>query len=357
MTQKEKYLQSFSSSTDEALMQEAIAEAKQGRGWTTPNPIVGAVIVQNGSIIGRGFHQQAGSDHAEIMALKSLKSAKVAHGAELFITLEPCSTFGRTPPCTEAIIQAQFSRVIYGATDPNPLHAGRAKSRLNAAGIQITTGVLQEECLLLNEGWNKWIRTKMPFVIAKVAMSLDGCISSHLKRRWITSPAARRDAMNLRANVDAILVGGETIRTDNPRLTLRGISPRRPQPWRIVWTRKGNLPKDAKIFTDRYRGRTLIFQDTSLRKLLRSLGAQGINTVLMEGGGTLLGTALDQRLIDKFCLYYAPTILGGKVPSFSGRGTPSPERALRLTHTQYTRIGDEIRLVAYPISSNSKSTF
>ena len=331
----------------EARMLVALADARQGMGFTTPNPVVGAIIVRAGRIIARGFHRQAGGPHAEIAALLALKSPKAARGAELFVTLEPCSTTGRTPPCTEAIIRAGFSRVVFGASDPNPLHTGRAASLLNAAGIPVTTGVLEEECLRLNEGWNQWIRTGTPFVIAKAAMSLDGRISSHPSRRWITSTASRRDAMNLRASVDAILVGGETVRIDNPRLTLRGVAPR-PQPWRIVWTHGKKLPEDARIFTDQYRDRTLVFQGMSLRETLRSLGARGIGSVLIEGGGRVLGEALDRRLIDKFYLYYAPTFLGGNVPAFGASGVPSLERALRLTRVQYTRIGDDVRLEAYP---------
>ncbi len=333
--------------SDEEWMCLALSLAKRGIGLTSPNPAVGAVIVRNGRMIGRGFHRQAGRAHAEIAALRSLNSVRDARGAELFVTLEPCSTQGRTPPCTDAIIRAGFSRVVFGATDPNPDHAGQAKSLLRAVGIRVTAGVLQEECLVLNEGWNKWIRTKMPFVIAKAAMTLDGRISSHPKRRWITSPASRDDAMKLRASVDAILVGGETVRKDNPRLTLRGV-PRRPQPWRVIWTREGHLPKKARVLTDCYRNRTLVFRKQSLRAMLRALGARGVNSVLIEGGGTVLGVALEQGLIDKFCLYYAPTFFGGDVPAFGGKGVSSTEHALRLVHIQYTRIGDDVRLDAYP---------
>lgn len=328
-------------------MREAILEAKRGMGWTSPNPIVGALIVRKGHIIGRGFHRKAGCAHAEIEALRSLKSFETARGAELFVTLEPCSTQGRTPPCTDTLVHTGLARVIYGATDPNPQHAGRANAILRRAGIEVTTGVLEEECLLLNEGWNKWIRTQMPFVIAKAAMTLDGRIASHPKRRWITSVASRKNAMILRASVDAILIGGETVRVDNPRLTLRGV-PARPQPWRVVWTHKRPLPANAKIFTDRYRDRTLVFQGKSLKEILHSLGTRGVSSVLIEGGGTVLGMALDQGLIDKFCFYYAPTCLGGNVPAIGGIGVPSPEQALHLVRATYTRLGEDLRLDAYP---------
>ncbi|ALJ56819.1 Riboflavin biosynthesis protein RibD [Candidatus Xiphinematobacter sp. Idaho Grape] len=332
--------------SDTLWMRRALAEAVRGVGWTSPNPAVGAVIVREGRLIARGFHRRAGGPHAEIAALQMLKSPGDARGAELFITLEPCSSAGRTPPCTDTIIAAGFSRVVFGAFDPNPLHAGHAVLLLRSAGIQVATGVLEEECLLLNEGWNKWICTGSPLVIAKAAMSLDGYISSHPRRRWITSAASRRDAMGLRSTVDAILVGGETIRTDNPRLTLRRVPPR-PQPWRVVWTQK-SLPPDARIFTDRYHDRTLVFQKSSLREILHSLGARSIRSVLIEGGGYLLGEALDQHVIDKFCLYYAPLFLGGRVPAFGGLGISSLAQALRLTKVRYRCIGDDVRLEAYP---------
>jgi diaminohydroxyphosphoribosylaminopyrimidine deaminase/5-amino-6-(5-phosphoribosylamino)uracil reductase len=208
---------------DEALMRAALAEARKGLGKTGPNPAVGAVISKNGKILSRGWHRGAGKPHAEIEALRNLKNPALARGATFHVTLEPCSTHGRTPPCTEAIIQAGFARVVFGATDPNPKHAGRAKEILEDAGIQTLSGVLGEECTLLNRAWNKWIATGLPFVTAKAGMSLDGRIASPPDRRWITSEAARRDAMRLRAECGAVLVGAETVRTDNPQLTIRGL--------------------------------------------------------------------------------------------------------------------------------------
>jgi len=336
------------SSSDMHWMRVALSEAIRGIGWTSPNPIVGAVIVRQGRLIARGFHRCAGGPHAEIVALQSLGllMKKKARGAELFVTLEPCSSIGRTPACTDTIVSVGFSRVVFGTFDPNPLHARRAINLLEAAGISVTPGVLEEECHLLNEGWNKWICTGLPFVIAKVAMSLDGYISSHPRRRWITSAASRRDAMSLRATVDAILVGGETIRSDNPRLTLRKVTHSRPQPWRVVWTQR-SLPEKARIFTDCHRDRTLVFQEVPLKDVLYLLGVREIRSILIEGGGCLLGEALDQRLIDKFCLYYAPLFLGGTVPAFGGLGASSTLKALRLSKTKYRRIGRDICLEAY----------
>lgn len=332
---------------EEIQMRAALTEAARGIGWTNPNPAVGAIIVKEGRIIARGYHRKAGGPHAEIVALRTLRSPQEARGAELFITLEPCSTSGKTPPCVDSIIRAGFSRVVFGAFDPNPLHAGRAVSLLKTAGIQVVTGVLEEECRLLNEGWNKWICTGVPFVIAKVAMTLDGYITSHPHRRWITSAASRKDSMQLRATVDAILVGGGTIRTDDPSLTIRRVSSR-PQPWRVVWTEKRSLPQKAKIFTDSYKNRTLVFQRKSLRETLCFLGKRNIRSVLIEGGGYVLGQAFDQNLIDKFCLYYAPLCLGGSVPAFGGKGVASLSQALHLNKVHYKCIGNDIRLEAYP---------
>jgi len=203
-------------------MRLALREAWKGLTKTKPNPMVGAVIVAEGKVLARGHHAKAGEAHAEIAALNKLTSREQARGTTLYITLEPCSTHGRTPPCTEAIIHAGFARVVYGATDPNPQHQGEAKKILEAANISVTTGVLAEKCTALNHAWNHRMKTGMPWIIAKCGMSLDGRIASP-DRRWITSEASRRHAMLFRRHVDAILVGGNTVRCDNPRLTIRGL--------------------------------------------------------------------------------------------------------------------------------------
>ena len=207
---------------DEEFMCEAIREAQKGAGRTHPNPAVGAVIVARGRIVSRGWHRGAGHLHAEVEAMRKAKQGAV-RGATIYVTLEPCSTQGRTPPCTESILEAGFSRVVYGATDPNPKHAGRAKQILSGAGLEVSSGVLASRCSELNTAWNKWIATGMPYVIAKAAMTLDGRINSPPESRWISSEASRRDVMKLRSRVQAILVGGETIRADDPQLTVRGI--------------------------------------------------------------------------------------------------------------------------------------
>jgi diaminohydroxyphosphoribosylaminopyrimidine deaminase/5-amino-6-(5-phosphoribosylamino)uracil reductase len=324
-------------------MRAALAEARKGLGKTGPNPAVGAVISKNGKILSRGWHRGAGKPHAEIEALRNLKNPALARGATLHVTLEPCSTHGRTPPCTGAIIQAGFARVVFGATDPNPKHAGRAKEILEDAGIQTLSGVLGEECSLLNRAWNKWIATGLPYVTAKAGMSLDGRIASPPDRRWITSDAARRDAMRLRAECGAVLVGAETVRTDNPLLTIRGLRVKE-QPLRAVWSRSGQIPSDCHLLTDEHRDRTIIYKGKPLASVLRDLGKRGVQHVLIEGGGKTLGEALDRRLIDRIVFYIAPVLLGGPTPALGGHGAPSNESAIRLKNPTYRRIGPDLRV-------------
>jgi diaminohydroxyphosphoribosylaminopyrimidine deaminase/5-amino-6-(5-phosphoribosylamino)uracil reductase len=324
-------------------MRAALAEARKGLGKTGLNPAVGAVISKNGKILSLGWHRGAGKPHAEIEALGNLKTPALARGATLHVTLEPCSTHGRTPPCTEAIIQAGFARVVFGATDPNPKHAGRAKEILEDARIQTLIGVLGEECTLLNRAWNKWIATGLPFVTAKAGMSLDGRIASPPDRRWITSEAARRDAMRLRAECGAVLVGAETVRTDNPQLTIRGLRVKE-QPLRAVWSRSGQITSDCHLLTDEHRDRTIIYKGKPLAAVLRDLGKRGVQHVLIEGGGKTLGEALDRRLIDRIVFYIAPVLLGGPTPALGGHGMPSNESALRLKNPTYRRIGPDLRI-------------
>ncbi|MEY2490406.1 MAG: diaminohydroxyphosphoribosylaminopyrimidine deaminase [Verrucomicrobiota bacterium] len=327
-------------------MRAALLQARSGLGETSPNPAVGAVLVIDGTIAAKGRHERAGGAHAEIECLRSFKKP-VPKSAILFVTLEPCSTTGRTGPCTEAIIEAGVRRLVIGATDPNPRHVGRGIELLKEAGLDVRAGVLAQECSALNEAYNKWIRTRRPFVIAKCGMSLDGRLSPPPgETRWITSPASRRHAQQLRAQVDAILIGAETLRADDPRLTarLRGAK----QPWRVVLSRSGMLPRRARIFTDRFAARTVVHREKNLDVLLRELGEQEITSVLIEGGGEILGQALDQRLVDKVQLYLGPVLTGGPVVAFPGRGAGLTEQALRLERIRYERIGEDVCVIGYP---------
>jgi diaminohydroxyphosphoribosylaminopyrimidine deaminase / 5-amino-6-(5-phosphoribosylamino)uracil reductase len=330
---------------DAKLMAVALILARKGLGATSPNPAVGAVLARGERVMARGYHRRAGAPHAEVDCLRKVPDAR---GATLYVTLEPCSTSGRTPPCLDYIVRRGVRRVVIGATDPNPQHQGRALDLLEAAGIEVTTGVLEQECARLNEAFNKWIVTQQPFVIAKCAMSLDGRLTRRRgEPRWLTSAAARRHAMRLRAQVDAILVGAETVRRDNPRLTVRHIPGRAKQPWRAVLTRSGRLPRSARVFSDAHKDRTVIFRDQPLSEVLRELGRREVLSVLIEGGGEILSEALDGRFIDKFQTYVAPRISGGGVLAYGGNGAASAGDAVRLSGVTYERIGSDVCLTGY----------
>jgi len=334
-------------STDETFMRTALAEARRGIGRASPNPAVGAVLVRGQRVISRGYHRASGLPHAEIECLTAAPRGSL-RSAALYVTLEPCSTIGRTPPCTEAIVRTGVGRVVIGTTDPNPLHGGRGIDQLRASGIKVTTGVLAAECSRLNEAFNKWIVTGKPFVIAKCGMSLDGRLTRGPNEgRWLTGPVARRHAMKLRAQVDAILIGAETLRRDNPRLTTRGIRGAR-QPWRIVLSRSGKLPLTAHLFADRFAARTLVYRNKALRQVLADLGRREITSVLIEGGGNLLGQAFDARLVDKVQLYLASIITGGPVLAVPGRGADSTAGGAKLSQRRFERLGPDLVVTGYP---------
>ncbi len=329
-------------------MRVALGEARRAIGLTSPNPAVGAVLVVGSRIVARGHHQQAGGPHAEIECLREMTGA-IPKNATLYVTLEPCSTAGRTPPCIDEIIKARVKNVVIGALDVNPRHAGRGIELLRNAGIKVRIGVLAGECAALNESFNKWIATGRPFVIAKCGMSLDGRLTRPPgESQWITNAAARHHAHELRANVDAILVGAETVRTDNPRLTVRGLRGKK-QPLRVVLSRSGRLPRQAHVFNDRFAKQTVVYRSSSLDAVLKDLGRKNVTSVLIEGGGEILGQALDQQLIDKVQLYFGPIFAGGPVFAFSGRGVGSTAAAARLSRISYRKIGNAVCVTGYPI--------
>jgi diaminohydroxyphosphoribosylaminopyrimidine deaminase/5-amino-6-(5-phosphoribosylamino)uracil reductase len=332
-------------------MRAALHEAKKALGQTSPNPAVGAVLVINNRIVAKGHHREAGHDHAEIECLRDF-GAPVPARAMLYVTLEPCSTAGRTAPCTDAILSAGVRNVVVGATDVNPRHSGKGIRQLRNAGVTVCEGILADECARLNEAFNKWIIGGHPFVIAKCGMSLDGRLTRPaVESRWITGRSARSHARELREHVDAVLVGAETVRADNPRLTIRGARLAR-QPWRIVLTRSGKLPRRARLFSDQLAARTLIYEGLSLGNVLKNLGKRGITSVLIEGGGEVLGQALDARLIDKVQLYLGPILSGGPVIAFPGRGAAKAANALRLRRVSYQRIGQNVCITGYPEGSS-----
>lgn len=329
---------------DARFMRLALQQARRGLGQTSPNPAVGAVVVKDGRVLAAGFHRRAGLPHAEVEALHALPSKKLARGASLYVTLEPCTTHGRTPPCVQAIRQAGLARVIIGANDPNPKHAGRAAGWLEAHGIATTSGVLAGECAALNRAYHKWIVQKMPWVIAKYAMTLDGRLTLPPgESRWLTSEEARSDVHRLRAQVDAILIGANTLRMDNPRLTVRGVPGAR-QPWRVVISRGGSLPGGALLFTDDHKDKTLVFRDKTLHTVLRELARREVTSVLIEGGMQVLGEAFDRGLVDAVQAYMAPLVAGGHVPAVGGRGFRDMARAPQLLAPVYQALGDDVRI-------------
>lgn len=337
---------------DEKFMRAALNQAKKALGRTSPNPAVGAVLVVGNQIVAKGHHRGAGHHHAEIECLRNFVGSVPAR-ATLYVTLEPCSTEGRTAPCTDAIIQAGVRNVVVGAIDVNPRHSGKGILQLRNAGVRVREGALGEDCAQINEAFNKWIVTGRPFVVAKCGMSLDGRLTRPAGEvRWITGASARRHAQQLRARVDAILVGANTVRTDNPRLTVRGVRGAR-QPWRVVLTRSGKLSRHAYLFSDRFNSRTLIYQGKSLAAVLKTLGERGITSVLIEGGGNVMGQALDAHLIDQIQIYLGPILTGGPIIAFPGQGAETAANALRLQHVSYRRVGRNICVTGYPNISKS----
>ncbi|MCX8511473.1 MAG: bifunctional diaminohydroxyphosphoribosylaminopyrimidine deaminase/5-amino-6-(5-phosphoribosylamino)uracil reductase RibD, partial [Chthoniobacteraceae bacterium] len=301
---------------DIRYMRAALREALKGYGYTSPNPTVGCVIVRQGRIIARGWHRKAGGPHAEIEALNALPDPILAKGATLYVTLEPCCTHGRTPPCTEAILAAGIRRVVVGVVDPHPAHAGIGLERLRAGGVEVETGVLREACAHLNRAFFKWITTGLPWVIAKAGLSLDGRITRPPgEGQWLTGRAAREDAHRLRAVTDAVLIGAGTLRADDPSLTVREVTmpEHKAQPWRVVLSRGGGLlPLDSKVFTDIHKDRTLVHINKPLTDVLHEIGnTYQVTSVLAEGGGEILGALFEANLVDEVCFYMAPLLCGG----------------------------------------------
>lgn len=332
---------------DEKWMRRALEEASKGRGLTSPNPAVGAVVVKDEVELGAGYHHRVGLPHAEREAIADVVAkhgTQALDGATIYVTLEPCSTAGRTPACTTGILVNKIRRVVYGAVDPNPAHAGAADILLREQGVEVTAGVLRRECEKLLRPFAKRITSGLPWVIAKTAMSLDGRITRPPSEgQWLTSPQSREIVHQLRAQVDAIIVGGKTVRRDNPRLTLRSenSAAEKQQPWRVVLTHAGreSLPKDFHLFTDEFKNRTLIYQDKPLVEVLRDLAGKGCNSVLLECGGRLMRQFAEAELIDEYQLFYAPIITGGQDFGF-GLGDHF-KSSLRLTEVRSTSIGQD----------------
>lgn len=306
---------------DREWMQRALELAKQGLGTTSPNPPVGAVIVKGGRVLGEGYHKRAGEPHAERCAIQD--ACERGHegelqGATLYVTLEPCSSYGRTPPCTDAILERGIGRVVYGAVDPDKRHRGRADALLRSEGVQVQGRVAEEACRAILEPWAHTVENGRPWVMAKIAATMDGRIVRK-NERWLSSEEALRYAHQLRAESDAILVGGETVRCDKPALTIRRplapVAPDKKQPWRIVLTRdRTKLPKEAPLFADENAERTLIYENVGdLKAMLEELyGRYGIVRLMLECGGNLLREFLEQDLVNEWVQVVTPYLSGGK---------------------------------------------
>jgi diaminohydroxyphosphoribosylaminopyrimidine deaminase/5-amino-6-(5-phosphoribosylamino)uracil reductase len=363
------------------FMRLALQLAQCGYGATSPNPMVGAVLVKGGRILGRGWHHRAGLPHAEVEALRDAeKHGSSARGATLYVTLEPCSTHGRTPPCTEAIKAAEIKKVVVGATDPNPEHAGRAFKILRRAGIEVVHGILAEECARLNEAFNHWIVHGTPFVTVKAGMTLDGKIATaDGESRWITGEEARAYGMNLRKGMDAILVGVNTILADDPSLTFRPAKKTRTskQLRRIVLDSMARTPLKAKVVSDEWAHWTTIVVSKNapknrinalakkvnvmvvpttkatkplfdLRWLMKRLGKENVTSLLVEGGGETNASFLFSGLAQRVMFFYAPKILGGSDSrkGVAGNGVTKLSDAIQLRDVEWKKIGDDLAMTA-----------
>jgi diaminohydroxyphosphoribosylaminopyrimidine deaminase/5-amino-6-(5-phosphoribosylamino)uracil reductase len=366
---------------DTKFMRLALRLAQKAYGATSPNPMVGAVLVKSGKIIGRGWHRRAGMPHAEIEALLDAeRRGHAPQGATLYVTLEPCCTHGRTPPCTEAIKSAGIKRVIGGATDPNPVHAGKGFEILKRAGIKVIPGILAAECSRLNAAFNHWIVTRRPFVTVKAAMTLDGKIATTSgESKWITGEQARAYGMRLRQGSDAILVGVNTILADDPSLTWRSAQRAKSKApntrlRRIVLDSQARTPLTARVVSDehatlttivvtrratktrvaalRKRVSVLIAPDKKsridLRWLLKKLGAENVTSLLVEGGGEVNASFLFEGCAQRVAFFYAPKILGGRAArkGVAGAGAISLNEALQLQEVEWHKLGADLLLTA-----------
>lgn len=362
-------------STTSLFMAQALDLARRALGTVSPNPAVGAVIVRDGRVAGRGHTQPPGQAHAEVMALREAGAA--AEGATLYVTLEPCAHTGRTPPCTDAIIAARVREVHVATPDPNPRTDGQGIAKLRAAGIAVVVGDGEEPARQVIESFAKHVTTGMPFVTAKFAVSLDGKTATRTgDARWISAEASRLVTHRLRAEVDAVMVGIGTALKDDPRLTAREVPvSTSQQPVRVVVDSSGRLPATAAML--REPGRTLVAvarMEPSLRTalagagaetivlpgpdgrvdlhgLLGALGALEMTSVLVEGGATLLGALFDARLVDKVVVFVAPIVIGGDTaPSaVAGHGVLRIADALRLRDIHYEQVGPDMMVTGYPL--------
>ncbi len=358
------------------FMQRAIELGGRGLGQTSPNPAVGAVIVQSGGIVGEGWHQYAGGPHAEVNALQA--AGQAAYGGTMYVSLEPCNTHGRTPPCTDAIVKAGINRVIFGTLDPNPAVSGRGVLALRAAGVTVEEGPLTDEAKRLNEAYNKYITSGLPFVTLKTAMSLDGRIATKTgSSRWITGEPARNRVHTLRSVNDVVLTGIGTVLADDPRLDVRLDGYNGHQPVRVVVDGKGRIPASALVIQGAPEQTTIIAttdlmsldasqklsaagaeimvvprhgERIDLQRLLRELGQRGMVSIMVEGGAALTTAFITEGLVDKYVFFIAPKLIGGTAALgfYGGVGVEDIKDARGLRFETCQTVGEDIMIEAYP---------
>lgn len=358
--------------TRERYMNLAMKLALKARGKTSPNPMVGSVVVKNGHVIGKGYHEKAGLAHAEVVALD--EAGNNAKGACLYVTLEPCAHFGRTPPCVDKIIKSGVKEVIVGMIDPNPLNNGKGIEILRQHKIKVQVGVLEDDLKRINRPFLKYITKRMPFVTVKVAQSLDGRIATKTSdSKWITSDKSRAYAHKIRQDYDAIMVGVNTVLRDNPRLEAWFT---KKQPIKIVVDSQLSTPQDANVFSGNSRviivtlpiapgqeteNRKSLDQKAkilevkekqgqiNLRDMMKKLAQLEISSIIVEGGGTLIGSLFDEGLIDRVLFFISPKIIGGKdaIGSVMGKGVMRIDKAIRLKDINLKRIGDDFLIEGY----------
>lgn len=364
---------------DEQMMRRAIELAKNAVGRTSPNPLVGAVVVRDGRIVAEGWHRKAGTPHAEVHALNM--AGELARGATVYVSLEPCAHYGRTGPCAKALVEAGVSRVVVAMTDPNPKVAGKGIRILRDAGVEVTTGVLEKEAQELNEVFLKWITTGKPFVALKTAMSLDGKIATAAgESQWITNEKSRYEGHRLRDIYDGILVGINTVLQDNPSLTTRLREYQGQNPVRIVLDSRARLPLDSRLATDG-AARTIVAVSAkapadrvaALKKaglevltagtdmvdvvgLMEQLGAMKITSVLVEGGGRVNFSLLEAGLVDRVYAFVAPKIIGGSqaLTPVEGEGFASLSQAVRLENIKTKLLGDDVLITGRACRSRTE---
>lgn len=357
----------------EGFMRRALELAAKGEGKVNPNPLVGAVIVKDNRIIGEGYHEYYGGNHAEINAIKNSKES--LEGATIYVTLEPCHHYGKTPPCVDEIIKRKFSKVVIGQVDPNPLVAGKSVEKLKTHGIEVRVGVLEEECKKLNEVFNKYILINKPYVVLKAAMSLDGKIATASgESMWITGEISRENVHKLRNKYSAIMVGVNTVIKDNPSLTCRLVNGRNPV--RVIVDSSLRIPLESKVLDINNNSRCIIAtsqkasrekitelkdkgieililplkdEKVDIKELIEALGKLKIDSILLEGGGTLNFSFLEEGLVDKVQFYIAPKLIGGKDAKtpIEGIGIKRLSEHFEIDDMQINKLGEDLLIEGY----------